>query len=197
MDTNNKPALLGGTPTLTTPLPPIHNIGEEEVALVSKVLREGPLSGFIGAWGEKFFGGPMVRQLEDDLQKWAACDVLGIHTISRWRQSQQPNRKAACIVRISKIDNLVRVSRMVPIQSARKRQALAALLSAYTRKTVLPMAEELADMYAAGSSVNEISKRYGVGIHAIMHRLKSHGVSLRCRGEASRLGRERQGGVAA
>jgi hypothetical protein len=126
----------------------------------------------------------------------AACLVLGITPKHRWKPARE-RRKAACIIRISGIDNLVRVRRLVPIQSARKSEALSVLLSVYTKKTVLPLAEELAAMYHGGMSLNEIAKRHSVGIHTIMHRLKSHGIQFRTRGEASRLGQLRQGGVAA
>ncbi len=64
MDIQEKPALLGGPKTLTEPLEPIHNIGEEEVAAATRVLRRGPLSGFYGFWNEKFFGGEEVRRFE-------------------------------------------------------------------------------------------------------------------------------------
>lgn len=65
MDTQEKPALLGGKPTLAQPLAPTHNVGQEEVAAATRVLTGGPLSGFIGTAGDKFFGGPEVRRFED------------------------------------------------------------------------------------------------------------------------------------
>ena len=63
-DTKEKPALLGGVPVMSEPLGLIHNIGEEEVEAAVRVLRRGPLSGFHGTWGEKFFGGTEVRAFE-------------------------------------------------------------------------------------------------------------------------------------
>lgn len=57
-------AVRGGRPVLARPLPEVHNYGAEEVAAVSKVLRRGPLSGFLGVSGEKFFGGPEVLAFE-------------------------------------------------------------------------------------------------------------------------------------
>lgn len=60
-----KLALFGGKPVLSEPLLPTHNVGEEEIAAATRVLRGGPLSGFIGAAGEKFFGGPEVRRFEN------------------------------------------------------------------------------------------------------------------------------------
>lgn len=62
--TQDKPALLGGEPVRKEPLELIHNIGEEEIEAAVRVLRRGPLSGFHGTWGEKFFGGPEVVQFE-------------------------------------------------------------------------------------------------------------------------------------
>lgn len=63
-NTKEKPALLGGEPVLKEHLDLIHNIGDEEVEAVTRVLRRGPLSGFHGTWGEKFFGGTEVRRFE-------------------------------------------------------------------------------------------------------------------------------------
>ena len=63
-NTQERPALLGGEPVLKEPLGLIHNIGDEEVEAVTRVLRRGPLSGFHGTWNEKFFGGEEVRRFE-------------------------------------------------------------------------------------------------------------------------------------
>ena len=63
-ETQGKPALLGGRPTLQEPLPSPHNVGEEEVAATARVLRGGPLSGFVGVAGDKFYGGAEVRRFE-------------------------------------------------------------------------------------------------------------------------------------
>jgi len=65
-NTHSKPAILGGTPTLSEPLPSIHNIGEEEIAEVVCVLKEGPLSGFLASANKGFLGGKNVLQLEND-----------------------------------------------------------------------------------------------------------------------------------
>jgi perosamine synthetase len=72
------PAILGGDPTLSAPLPPTHNVGEEEVAAATRVLRSGPLSGFIGMAGKLFLGGPEVQRLEK-----AFAEYLGVkHAVS-------------------------------------------------------------------------------------------------------------------
>jgi len=60
-----KLALLGGKPVLSEPLSPYRSIGEAEAEAVAKVMRSGCLSGFYGSWGPEFFGGPMVKTLEE------------------------------------------------------------------------------------------------------------------------------------
>ena len=69
-ETQGKPALLGGTPALREPLPPPHNVGEEEVAATARVLRGGPLSGFVGVAGDKFYGGAEVRRFEERFARY-------------------------------------------------------------------------------------------------------------------------------
>jgi perosamine synthetase len=59
------PAILGGVPAFSQSFTPYLTIGAEEKAAVIKVLDEGNLSGFIGAWVPEFYGGPRVRALED------------------------------------------------------------------------------------------------------------------------------------
>ncbi|MGE3538599.1 MAG: DegT/DnrJ/EryC1/StrS family aminotransferase [Candidatus Tectimicrobiota bacterium] len=58
-------ALLGGTPVLSQPLPPYQAFGPEAMEAVTAVMQGGCLSGFYGSWGDQFFGGPMVRALEE------------------------------------------------------------------------------------------------------------------------------------
>lgn len=57
-------ALHGGTPVISSPLAAFKSIGEEEVAVVSDVIRGGVLSAYIGAPGPGFMGGNKVRQFE-------------------------------------------------------------------------------------------------------------------------------------
>jgi perosamine synthetase len=57
-------ALHGGTPTISGNLAAFKSIGEEEVAVVSEVIRGGVLSAYIGAPGPGFMGGSKVRQFE-------------------------------------------------------------------------------------------------------------------------------------
>src|SRR5262249_16880041 len=61
----DKPALLGGTPTRTELLGLIHNMGQEEIDAVTRVLKRGPLSGFAGTWSPNFLGGPEVKSFEE------------------------------------------------------------------------------------------------------------------------------------
>src|SRR3954470_23813830 len=61
-------ALKGGTPVIGRPLAPFVRIGGAERDLVNQVLDSGTLSGFVGAAGPEFDGGPMVQRLE---QNWA------------------------------------------------------------------------------------------------------------------------------
>jgi perosamine synthetase len=57
-------ALLGGTPVIGHPLPLYNRIGAAEMEAVKDVLQTGVLSGFVGAWGPEFGGGPAVQELE-------------------------------------------------------------------------------------------------------------------------------------
>ncbi len=65
----SKLALLGGRPQIAEPLMPFNRIGEEERAAVERVLQGGVLSGFIGAPGPEFDGGPEVLALEEDWRR--------------------------------------------------------------------------------------------------------------------------------
>jgi perosamine synthetase len=60
----SKPALAGGSPIRTRPFPAHVTIGEEERRAVLEVMESGVLSGFLGSWGEEFYGGPRVRRCE-------------------------------------------------------------------------------------------------------------------------------------
>lgn len=57
-------ALLGGNPVIDTPLAPYNRIGAAERKAVLDALESGVLSGYIGAPGPEFEGGPKVRELE-------------------------------------------------------------------------------------------------------------------------------------
>jgi dTDP-4-amino-4,6-dideoxygalactose transaminase len=49
-----------------TPFKHRNTIGQEEEEAVVRVLRSGVISGFVGAWGPDFFGGPEVRAMEEE-----------------------------------------------------------------------------------------------------------------------------------
>ena len=66
-------ALHGGTPVITTPLAGFQSIGENEVAVVSEVIRGGVLSAYIGAPGPGFMGGTRVKVFEQE-----AADYFGV-----------------------------------------------------------------------------------------------------------------------
>ena len=59
-------AINGGTPVRSRPFPASVTTGEEEVRAVTEVLRSGLLSGFVGSASPEFFGGPVVRHLEEN-----------------------------------------------------------------------------------------------------------------------------------
>lgn len=61
----NELALLGGKLVFDKPMAAFNHIGEEEQAVATEVLKSGVLSGFIGAPGPEFMGGPWVRTLEE------------------------------------------------------------------------------------------------------------------------------------
>jgi dTDP-4-amino-4,6-dideoxygalactose transaminase len=66
----NRLALLGGAPVIARPLPPLRTMGEDDVAAAAAVIRSDLLSGYIGAPGEAFMGGPRVRAFEDQAAEY-------------------------------------------------------------------------------------------------------------------------------
>ena len=62
-------ALIDGKPVIADSFTPIQTIGEEELSVATEVLKSGNLSGFFGSWSDRFYGGPQVRQFEEE---WAA-----------------------------------------------------------------------------------------------------------------------------
>lgn len=60
----SKLALAGGSPVRSRPFPAHQTIGPEERGAVLEVMESGVLSGFLGSWGEEFYGGPRVRSCE-------------------------------------------------------------------------------------------------------------------------------------
>lgn len=72
---NDTLALFGGSPVRATPYPQHTTILDDaEERGVIAVLRGGHLSGFSGRAGDRFLGGPKVRELEDRF-----CDKFGVN----------------------------------------------------------------------------------------------------------------------
>lgn len=65
----SKLAIFGGTPVLKQPLPAPYLIGKKDIAIATALLKEGPLSDFVGAPGRHFLGGKHVRALEAEFAK--------------------------------------------------------------------------------------------------------------------------------
>lgn len=71
-------AILGGSPVRKSPIPWTSTMGNEEISAVLDVMKSGCLSAFIANSGEKFYGGPKVKEIED-----AFCKRFGSkHAIS-------------------------------------------------------------------------------------------------------------------
>ena len=64
MHTTDTLALLGGQPAIANIAPHPALLGEADVAAAAEVIRGGVLSGYIGASGDAFMGGPRVRAFE-------------------------------------------------------------------------------------------------------------------------------------
>ncbi len=64
-----KPAILGGDPVREKPFAERKTMGSEELEAVRRVLDSDVLSGFLGAAGDAFNGGPEVREFE---RAWAS-----------------------------------------------------------------------------------------------------------------------------
>ena len=75
-------ALHGGTPVITVPLAGFDSIGEDEVAVVSDVIRGGVLSAYIGAPGPGFMGGTKVRAFEQQVAEY--FDVKHAVAVNSW-----------------------------------------------------------------------------------------------------------------
>jgi perosamine synthetase len=71
---NKTLALFGGDPIISQPLRIYNSIGEEELAAATAVIRSGVLSGYIGAPGEAFMGGPRVRAFEKQTADYFGVD---------------------------------------------------------------------------------------------------------------------------
>ena len=59
-----KLAILGGKSILPSSLEKYISINQEEIDAVTKVMKSGCLSGFLGSWEDGFLGGPEVQKFE-------------------------------------------------------------------------------------------------------------------------------------
>jgi perosamine synthetase len=73
-----KLALFGGNPAVTSSLQPYRTTGVEEEQAVLRVMRDGTLSAFLGAWAPEYWGGPEVKAFEAE---WAEAFKIQ-HAIS-------------------------------------------------------------------------------------------------------------------
>lgn len=62
-------AILGGNPIREKAIPWTSTMGEEETNAVIEVMNSGVLSEFIANSGDRFFGGPKVKEIEQDFCK--------------------------------------------------------------------------------------------------------------------------------
>ncbi len=67
---SKKLALFGGEPVIKKNFSPFNTIDDIEVEAVSKVVKSGILSGFIGAAGDAFLGGPEVQKFEKKVKSY-------------------------------------------------------------------------------------------------------------------------------
>ncbi len=70
---NNKLAINGGEPVFKKNLKPYKTIGFNEKKSISRLMDSGKLSGFVGAWCDDFYGGKMVRELEERWKDTFKC----------------------------------------------------------------------------------------------------------------------------
>ena len=75
-------AIKGGKKSITKVFSKYNSIGEEELNAVSEVIKSGVLSKYLGAWHEDFYGGPKVREFED--QAASFFDVKHAITVNSW-----------------------------------------------------------------------------------------------------------------
>ena len=80
--TNAKLAINGGSKTIKKPFKRYNSIGLEEVNAAKSVIESGVLSQFLGRWGPDFFGGPKVKEFEEDCKKY--FKVKHAITVNSW-----------------------------------------------------------------------------------------------------------------
>jgi perosamine synthetase len=69
MSTNDRLALVGGTPVIGRPFIDYSTIDETDALEVQRVMHSGSLSRFIGGAGDYFLGGPEIRSFEENFSE--------------------------------------------------------------------------------------------------------------------------------
>ena len=82
MKKENKLALFGGEKTIKKEFDRYNTIGQEEIEAVNKVMQTGVLSKFIGGKHDDFFGGPKVKEFENECKKF--FEVKHAITVNSW-----------------------------------------------------------------------------------------------------------------
>ena len=67
---NEKLAIKGGEKSVRSALKPYNSIGQEEIEAVKKVMNSGNLSQYLGSWSDDFFGGPKVKEFEEQCAEY-------------------------------------------------------------------------------------------------------------------------------
>jgi perosamine synthetase len=75
-------ALLGGPKTIRDPFRQYNSIGSEELEAAVDVIKSGVLSRYLGAWHDDFYGGPKVREFEEQCAKYFG--VRHAITVNSW-----------------------------------------------------------------------------------------------------------------
>jgi len=78
----NRLAILGGEPTISSELKKYNSIGQEEVDAAKLVIESGVLSKFLGGWDGDFYGGPKVQEFERNCEKFFG--VKHAITVNSW-----------------------------------------------------------------------------------------------------------------
>lgn len=79
---NKSLALHGGNKLINKPFKKYNPIGSEEVEAAKTVIESGVLSQYIGAWHPDFYGGPKVKQFEDECANFFG--VKHAITVNSW-----------------------------------------------------------------------------------------------------------------
>jgi len=79
---SEKLALNGGEKTINVPFKKYNSIGLEESNAVKSVIDSGVLSQFLGKWSPDFFGGPKVKEFEENCKKY--FKVKHAITVNSW-----------------------------------------------------------------------------------------------------------------